>query len=254
MAADRSIRGDVPPLYALADRDALGSLPLATAVAAMLEAGIRWIQVRAKKLGDRELAAEVAAASAVVGSAGLPDATLWVNDRPDLARMFECGGVHLGQEDLPPAAATSALGAWRGSCLIGQSTHNPEQVERAQDDPEVDVVAIGPVFATTGKKNADPVVGLEGVRWARELTDKPLVAIGGIDESNLEAVFEAGADSAAVLGALCRAEDGGAVGAQGVARRGRRLVAIASAAAGGSSSSEAQPARGLSGRSVEVAV
>jgi thiamine-phosphate pyrophosphorylase len=87
---------------------------------------------------------------------------------------------------------------------IGFSTHDEEQLAAADADPAVDVIAVGPVFPTTGKENPDPVVGLPFVRWARERTRKPLVAIGGIGAGNVAEVLAAGADAAAVLGAVCR--------------------------------------------------
>ena len=106
----------------------------------------------------------------------------------------------------------------------GFSTHGEEQLAAADADPEVDVIAVGPVFPTSGKEDPDPVVGLPFVRWARERTRKPLVAIGGIDAGNIAEVLAAGADAAAVLGAVCRG------GAGDVYANCRRLVAAARAA------------------------
>jgi thiamine-phosphate pyrophosphorylase len=107
-------------------------------------------------------------------------------------------GVHVGQEDLSPADARALLGP---EVMVGVSTHGESQLVKAADSP-VDYVAIGPVFATSSKQVPDPVVGLEGVRAARALTDKPLVAIGGITRANCAAVIEAGADSVAVISDL----------------------------------------------------
>lgn len=186
----------VPRMYALADADALRETPLERAVAEMAGAGVRWIQVRAKGQSDLELARTLAGCCEAVE--GL-ETELWINDRPDLARLFPVRGVHLGQADLPPAAARSCLDE---SVAIGCSTHNEEQVASADADPNVDRVAIGPVFTTESKRDTEPTVGLEGVRRARQLTDKPLIAIGGIDASNLVEVFEAGADTVAMLSAV----------------------------------------------------
>jgi thiamine-phosphate pyrophosphorylase len=86
---------------------------------------------------------------------------------------------------------------------LGVSTHNPDQLREADVTP-ADYLAIGPVFATSSKENPDPVVGLEGVRRARALTRKPLVAIGGITRANAASVIEAGADSVAVISELLR--------------------------------------------------
>jgi thiamine-phosphate pyrophosphorylase len=125
---------------------------------------------------------------------------LIMNDRADLCLAADFDGVHVGQEDLSPEGARNVIG---GERWLGVSTHNQEQLRQADATP-VDYLAIGPVFATTSKLNPDPVVGLEGVRRARELTRKPLVAIGGITRSNARSVIDAGADSVAVISDLIR--------------------------------------------------
>src|SRR6202035_273904 len=107
-------------------------------------------------------------------------------------------GVHVGQDDLTPESVRGIIGAGR---WLGVSTHNPEQVAEA-DQTSADYIAIGPVFATTSKTKPDPVIGIAGVRRARELTRKPLVAIGGITRQNCISVIEAGADSIAVISDL----------------------------------------------------
>lgn len=191
---------DVPSLYGIADREALGSTPLPDAVELMAEAGIRWIQIRDKAASGAELWEEVrTSCHRLEGSTS----ALWVDDRADVAATLPVAGVHVGQDDLTPSAARHSLqeGQW-----IGRSTHGISQLARAAGDPDVDVIAVGPVFPTTGKRDPDPVVGLELVREARRLTDKPLIAIGGITEENLGRVLEAGADAVAVLGALCRGD------------------------------------------------
>lgn len=124
---------------------------------------------------------------------------LIMNDRVDLCLAAGFDGVHLGQDDLSPAAAREIFQkAGKQELWIGFSTHNPEQVRQANLMP-VDYIAIGPVFATSSKDNPDPIVGLDGVRQARQLTSKPLVAIGGITRQNCKLVMEAGADSVAVI-------------------------------------------------------
>jgi len=146
--------------------------------------------------------------SGVLGTPIARDATLgWgtpgpvrliMNDRADLCLAAELDGLHVGQDDLSPEAARRIIGPDR---WLGVSTHNPEQLAEA-DKTSADYLAIGPVFATTTKTNPDPVVGLEGVRRARELTRKPLVAIGGITRANARSVIEAGADAVAVISGL----------------------------------------------------
>jgi thiamine-phosphate pyrophosphorylase len=127
-------------------------------------------------------------------------ATLIMNDRADVCLAAAFDGVHVGREDLLPESARKIIGANR---WLGVSTHNPEQVAEA-DRTSADYIAIGPVFATASKANPDPIVGLAGVRRARELTTKPLVAIGGISRQNCSSVLEAGADSIAVISDLVR--------------------------------------------------
>jgi thiamine-phosphate pyrophosphorylase len=126
---------------------------------------------------------------------------LIMNDRADLCLIAEFDGVHVGQDDLSPESVRRIIGADR---WLGVSTHNPEQLKEA-DLTSADYLAIGPVFSTTSKDRPDPVVGLEGVRRARQLTRKPLVAIGGITRANAPSVIEAGADSVAVISDLLRA-------------------------------------------------
>lgn len=123
---------------------------------------------------------------------------LIVNDRADLALAAWANGVHLGQDDLPAKAARRIIGTGR---LLGVSTHNPEQL-RAGDESPADYLAIGPVFSTLSKENPDPIIGLKGVAAARALTQKPLVAIGGITLENCQSVIAAGADSVAVISDL----------------------------------------------------
>jgi thiamine-phosphate pyrophosphorylase len=128
---------------------------------------------------------------------------LIMNDRADLCVAAAWDGVHIGQDDLSPDAVRKIIS--RGSSgpdrWLGVSTHNPEQLREA-DLTSADYLAIGPVFATASKQNPDPVVGLEGVRRARALTRKPLVAIGGITRTNAASVIAAGADCVAVISDL----------------------------------------------------
>ncbi len=213
--AGSGTRGAEPPsapVYAIADvatLEAAGVRSIPGAVAAMVRGGADWIQLRAKLLPDvrfYELAVECAEALRRT------PARLWIDDRPDVAALVGAlldegdvhPGVHLGQTDLPPGAARRVLG---DGVWIGRSTHDREQLLAADRDPAVDVIALGPVFPTGTKEDPDPVVGLETVRWARGATDKPLVAIGGIDASNVAEVLAAGADAAAVISAVCRGGD-----------------------------------------------
>lgn len=204
----------IPRIYAIADAEALGSIPLPEAVAAMVDAGIGWIQVRAKRLAGRDLFQVLDACCRRLEGTG---AALWIDDRADLAALFPVAGIHVGQTDLPPMAVRRIVGT---DVRIGLSTHDEAQLAAADADPDVDVVAVGPVFPTASKERPDPVIGLDFVRRARARTAKPLVAIGGIGAESVRAVLEAGADAAVVLGAVCRAGDLAQIG-----RNARHLLA-----------------------------
>ena len=164
-------------------------------VAELRAAGVRLLQYRNKAGGPQEVLRNAAVIrEAMVGSG----CRLIMNDRADLAVLAAWGGVHVGQGDLSPGDAKRVVGAER---WVGVSTHAEEQVKGA-DVSCADYVAVGPVFATGTKLDAEAVIGLEGVRRARALTKKPIVAIGGITRANARSVIDAGADSVAVISAL----------------------------------------------------
>jgi thiamine-phosphate pyrophosphorylase len=211
-----------PRIYAIADAAVLAPLTLAEGVAAIAEAGVRWIQLRAKPpgfLSDLDLYAQIEDACRRVE--GTP-VRLWIDDRADLAALFPIFGLHLGQADLPPEAARRTVG---DGLAIGLSTHDAAQVKAADADSDVDLIAVGPVFATASKERPDGIVGLDFVTRARAATDKPLVAIGGITTESVGQVLAAGADSAVVLGAICRGGD-----ARTIRSNAARLLAAAEAA------------------------
>jgi thiamine-phosphate pyrophosphorylase len=205
----------LPRLYAILDASCFaGQDEMLATAEEWVKAGVTLLQYR-NKVADAGVMLEQARAvrSLIVGQqsrAGAPapqqhpasyDEVKWImNDRADLCLAAEYDGVHVGQDDLSPESARRVVGVSR---WLGLSTHNPEQVSLA-DQTSANYVAIGPVFSTASKANPDPVVGLEGIRRARELTRKPLVAIGGITRQNCQAVIEAGADSVAVISDLIR--------------------------------------------------
>jgi len=187
----------LPRLYAILDNGYLPSPEALYIVAQELAAaGCTWLQYRNKSGNTRVMLEQARELKKRVGSS----ARLIVNDRADLCLAADFDGVHVGQEDLSPESVRRIIGPNR--CL-GVSTHNPEQLREA-DVTSADYLAIGPVFATSSKQNPDPVVGIEGVRRARALTRKPLVAIGGITRANAASVIEVGADSVAVISDLLR--------------------------------------------------
>jgi thiamine-phosphate pyrophosphorylase len=141
------------------------------------------------------------AASRVVSAAA--GATFIVNDRADVASACNADGVHLGQDDLPIAAARTILGPDK---IIGFSTHNEDQLAQAQTAGAT-YLAFGPIFPTTSKPAADPVVGRERLARARRLTTGPQVAIGRITPATARGTLAAGADAIAVIAAIMRAPD-----------------------------------------------
>jgi thiamine-phosphate pyrophosphorylase len=184
----------IPRLYAILDAGLLAarSIPITDFASELAEAGVSLIQYRDKTGGPQQILRAVAEIRTAFPG------TVILNDRPDLALLAHADGVHVGQEDLSPTDTRTVVGPNR---LIGVSTHNDDQVRAAHLTP-ADYIAIGPVFATASKLNPDPVIGLEGVRRARALTTKPLVAIGGITRDNARSVIEAGADSVAIISGL----------------------------------------------------
>jgi thiamine-phosphate pyrophosphorylase len=162
-------------------------------VAELADAGVEILQYRNKQDADETVAEDARVIREAAGAM-----KLILNDRVALAARIGWDGVHVGQEDLPAREARKLVGpaAW-----VGLSTHNETQLRAANLEP-VNYIAIGPVFATASKANPDPVIGLEGVRRALSLTNKPLVAIGGITAETAAAVIEAGADAVAVIAAI----------------------------------------------------
>ncbi len=131
-------------------------------------------------------------------------ARLIINDRVDVAKLVGAAGVHLGQDDLPVAAARSLLGP---TAIIGFSTHNLDQVTAAARAAVADYIGFGPIFPTTSKERLDPLQGLAGLRHIRPHIRLPIVAIGGITEAQAAEVLATGADAVAMIGAIVRAAD-----------------------------------------------
>jgi thiamine-phosphate pyrophosphorylase len=192
----------LPRLYAIVDAAAFRTNQDLTLFATELICGGCTVLQYRNKSGDARVMLEQARDLRRQSRARAPAPHLRfiMNDRADLCLAAEFDGVHLGQDDLVPESGRKIIGTDR---WLGVSTHNPEQVQEA-DQTSADYLAIGPVFSTSSKERADPVVGLEGVRLARSLTRKPLVAIGGITRANAASVIEAGADSVAVISDLLR--------------------------------------------------
>jgi thiamine-phosphate pyrophosphorylase len=184
-------------LYPIVDEGVLvrNGLDVASFAEELREAGVRFLQYRNKVDGPQKVLRAVDIIRGVFADVAC---RLILNDRADLATIAEWDGVHVGQGDLSPEDARWVVGPER---WVGVSTHTEGQV-RLADSSSANYVAVGPVFATGTKLDAEPTIGLTGVRLARALTRKPIVAIGGITRENARSVIDAGADSVAVIGAL----------------------------------------------------
>jgi thiamine-phosphate pyrophosphorylase len=191
----------LPKLYVILDA-ALLAIPEISCAVRLADAGVGLLQYRNKKASTREL---FNASCALAGLLLPRRACFIVNDRPDVAFLSGASGVHVGQEDLDvsQARATAGPGKW-----VGVSTHNLEQF-RAAAATSADYIAVGPIYSTSTKVNPDPVVGTELIRQVRPLTDKAIVAIGGITLDRATGVIEAGADSVAVGSDILRTTDPG---------------------------------------------
>jgi len=192
----------LPRLYVILDA-ALLTIPETECARQLVDAGVRLLQYRNKTASPRDLLESSKRLSAEL----LPrKVTFIVNDRADVAALAGASGVHVGQEDLGVEEARAIVGP---SKLVGVSTHNRAQFEQAAAT-SADYIAVGPVFSTSTKSNPDPVVGTEFIRQVRPLTDKPIVAIGGITLERASEVVRAGADSVAVISDILGAREPGA--------------------------------------------
>jgi thiamine-phosphate pyrophosphorylase len=189
----------VPRLYPITDTR-LSGLSHAEQIERLAAGGATLVQLREKYATPAEFFIQSLEAVKAARRLGV---TVIINDRVDIALAVEAGGVHLGQDDLPPESARRLLG---DSAIIGFSTHSLEQAIAADAMP-VDYIAIGPVFGTSTKQDPDAVVGLEMVSEVRRRITRPLVTIGGISLATARAVIDAGADSVAVISDLVGAGD-----------------------------------------------
>jgi thiamine-phosphate pyrophosphorylase len=189
-----------PTLYLVTDPGLVGTRPLAEVVAAAVSGGVTLVQLRDKEAGGRTLLETARALQALLAPLGVP---LIVNDRVDVAVAAGAAGCHVGQSDLPAAAARALLGP---EAILGVSLDRVDQIDAV--DPEiVDYVAHGPLAATATKPDAGAPVGAAGLAAVRARTRLPLVAIGGIDARNAGAAVRAGADGIAVVSAIVAAAD-----------------------------------------------
>ncbi len=177
-------------IYVITDeRMAKKSLPLIAKEC--IKGGARVIQFRSKELSDRELFLRTKEAQKFSNN----NTIFIMNDRVDIAYLLDIDGIHLGQDDLPVAEARKLLG---NEAIIGLSTHNEKQLLNALKE-EVDYIAIGPIYSTRTKITNNIPLGLNFLKAVRKLTDKTLVAIGGINIDRAKEIWSVGIDAVAVV-------------------------------------------------------
>lgn len=185
----------LPHFYPILDTAALAARRCAASLAAeaLVEAGAKILQYRHKNPWAQAQFDEAEGIRTICHEAGV---LFVLNDRADFARLLGAA-LHIGQDDLPPMAARKVI----RDEVMGFSTHNRPQLKRADEEP-VEYLSLGPVFATESKLRPDPALGIDALRELRPLTQKPLVAIGGIRMDNAREVLDAGANSVALISAL----------------------------------------------------
>lgn len=192
----------LPAFYPILDTAALAKCGCGIQDAAnvLLDAGVKLLQFRHKNEWTQQEFDQAVQISSLCKEAGCQ---LIVNDRADYAQLTDAG-LHIGQDDLSPAASRKVI----GKAIIGLSTHNRAQIEIADEEP-VDYIALGPIFPTDSKLKPDPVLGVEKFGKLRKLTNKPVVAIGGIRLENAADVLAAGASSVATISGFLNTDLGG---------------------------------------------
>jgi thiamine-phosphate pyrophosphorylase len=188
----------LPSLYTILDPEQTAQRATEAALAELLEGGARWLQLRVKALTAADF---LALARRVRAKTRAHDCKLIINDRIDIALACDADGVHLGQEDLPLAVGRNLVGAK----IVGISTHDLAQAQEAERGG-ADYIGFGPVFGTSTKDTGYAARGIETLRQIRAAVRIPIVAIGGITEQNVRQVWQAGADSAAIISDILRAD------------------------------------------------
>ncbi len=187
-------------IYLVTDEKASLGRPVLSVVSEAVRAGVSCVQLREKNKGTNEFLKEAAALKQLLEPLRIP---LIINDRIDIALAVEADGVHIGQSDMPYKTARRLMGI---DTIIGLSVETWEDVERAEE-LDVDYLGVSPIFPTPTKTDTQSPWGIDGLRSIRAFSRHPLVAIGGLGESNLRDVVEAGADVIAVVSAICSAPD-----------------------------------------------
>jgi thiamine-phosphate pyrophosphorylase len=190
---------DVAPLYAILDPEQIAGRDSRHVLDELLASGVQWLQLRVKALSPAEFFELAKRARTQTRARGC---TLIINDRVDIALACDADGVHLGQDDLPLAAGRKLM----GGKIIGISTHDLDQARAAERDG-ADYIGFGPMFGTSTKNTGYDARGVEMLQQIRADVELPIVAIGGINEQNVRHVWQAGANSAAIIRDILRADD-----------------------------------------------
>ncbi|NBC47869.1 MAG: thiamine phosphate synthase [Gammaproteobacteria bacterium] len=185
-------------VYLITDAAQCAARGLVATVAAAVRGGVTAVQLRDKHASDAELIAQGRALQAVLAGTGVP---LIINDRIEVAKALGADGVHVGQSDAAAQEARAKLGA---KAIIGLSVQTPA-LAWAVDPSLVDYVGIGPVFATTTKRDHSTPLGFDGLAAVCAASPVPAVAIGGLQAAHAEAVWAAGAQGMALVSAICAA-------------------------------------------------
>jgi thiamine-phosphate pyrophosphorylase len=200
----------LPPFYAVLDPEQTRGRDPEAVLRRLLDGGAKIVQLRAKSMAPRDFLQLARSARSLTRS---HDCRLIINDRADIALACDADGVHLGQEDLPLHAARKIM----GQKLIGISTHDADQAKEAETSG-ADYIGFGPMFGTTTKETGFSARGVDMLRQIRAAVKLPIVAIGGIKENNVQEVWRAGADSAAIISDI--------LGAEHVTAKTKRILAL----------------------------
>jgi len=191
---------NITGIYLVTDRTSLSGKSLDDVILHAVKGGAAMVQLREKNVSTRFFIEEALRLKKILAPFGVP---LIINDRVDVALAVGVAGVHIGQEDMPYPFARKLLGP---GAIIGLSVETPDQVEAAEAF-DVSYLGVSAIFATPTKTDTRNHWGLDGLRKVRAMTRHPLVAIGGINASNAAEVMRAGADSLAIVSAICSAPD-----------------------------------------------
>lgn len=188
-------------LYLVTDRDLCTHHSLNSVIEASVRGGVSIVQLREKSASTKEFIQLALEIKNILEKTNIP---LLINDRIDVALAVGADGVHLGQSDMPADIARKILGE---NAIIGLSIESFEQINEIPLAANINYIGVSPIFETPTKTDTKGAFGIQGLGQIRKMTSLPLVAIGGINESNAESVIRAGADSLAIVSYLCSSKN-----------------------------------------------